>query len=111
MENPQKISTYDHDRVKEYTDFEECSTDDWYTNHGSNGASGTLNMDMKFPNELNLLPSSSGEFQEDLEDYSNEPPLLEELGVRFDHIFTKTQAVIIPTKVRKSPQPLLIILT
>lgn len=33
------------------------------------------------------------------EDYSNEPPLLEELGIRFDHIFTKTQAVIIPMKV------------
>jgi hypothetical protein len=33
------------------------------------------------------------------EDYDNEPPLLEELGIRFDHIWTKTQAVINPTKV------------
>jgi hypothetical protein len=33
------------------------------------------------------------------EDYSNEPPLLEELGIRFDHIFHKTQAVMIPMKV------------
>eukprot|EP01036_Dinobryon_divergens_P053889 gene53889-72016_t len=32
------------------------------------------------------------------DDYSNEPPLLEELGIRFDHIWSKTQAVIIPTK-------------
>jgi hypothetical protein len=25
------------------------------------------------------------------EDYDNEPPLLEELGIRFDHIWAKTQ--------------------
>lgn len=34
----------------------------------------------------------------DSDDYSNEPPLLEELGIRFDHILSKTQAVINPTK-------------
>lgn len=34
------------------------------------------------------------------EDYLNEPPLLEELGIHFDHIWAKTQAVLIPTKVR-----------
>lgn len=33
------------------------------------------------------------------EDFDNEPPLLEELGIRFDHILLKTQAVINPTKV------------
>jgi hypothetical protein len=33
------------------------------------------------------------------DDFENEPPLLEELGVRFDHIFNKTQAVVNPTKV------------
>ena len=32
------------------------------------------------------------------EDFDNEPPLLEELGIRFDHIWTKTQAVVNPTK-------------
>jgi hypothetical protein len=32
-------------------------------------------------------------------DYENEPPLLEELGINFDHIWAKTQAVLIPTKV------------
>lgn len=36
---------------------------------------------------------------EDDDDYENEPPLLEELGIRFDHIWSKTQAVINPTKV------------
>jgi hypothetical protein len=37
-----------------------------------------------------------GETGED--DYDNEAPLLEELGIRFDHIWSKTQAVINPTK-------------
>lgn len=34
------------------------------------------------------------------EDYENEPPLLEELGIRFDHIWMKTQAVLYLNKVR-----------
>jgi len=33
------------------------------------------------------------------EDYENEPPLLEELGIRFDHIWAKTEAVTHPLKV------------
>lgn len=35
-----------------------------------------------------------------LDDYDdeNEPPLLEELGVRFDHIYEKTQSVMLPYK-------------
>lgn len=33
------------------------------------------------------------------EDYDNEPPLLEELGIRFDHIQSKTMAVMYPRKV------------
>ena len=40
----------------------------------------------------------------DDDDYENEPPLLEELGIRFDHIWSKTQAVINPTKVREERQ-------
>lgn len=36
--------------------------------------------------------------EEDDEDYENEPPLLEELGINFEHIWSKTLAVIIPTK-------------
>jgi hypothetical protein len=35
----------------------------------------------------------------DIEDYETEPPLLEELGIRFDHIWSKTQAVVNPTQV------------
>ena len=33
-----------------------------------------------------------------IDDFDNEPPLLEELGIRFDHILAKTQAVIHPRK-------------
>lgn len=35
---------------------------------------------------------------EDDEDYDNEPPLLVELGINFEHIWSKTLAVILPTK-------------
>ncbi|CAN0056410.1 unnamed protein product [Ascophyllum nodosum] len=35
---------------------------------------------------------------EDEEDYENEPPLLVELGINFEHIWSKTLAVILPTK-------------
>lgn len=36
--------------------------------------------------------------EEDDEDYENEPPLLVELGINFEHIWSKTLAVILPTK-------------
>lgn len=32
------------------------------------------------------------------EDYENEPPLLEELGINFEHIMTKTAAVLVPLR-------------
>jgi hypothetical protein len=38
-----------------------------------------------------LMPQPAGG---DLEDYSNEPPLLEELGVSFSHIYQKVVAVL-----------------
>jgi protein YIPF5/7 len=34
----------------------------------------------------------------DEDNYEDEPPLLEELGIRFDHIWSKTQAVVNPTQ-------------
>lgn len=34
----------------------------------------------------------------DMEDYDNEPPLLEELGIHWEHIFEKTKAVINPSQ-------------
>jgi hypothetical protein len=103
-----EYSHQDHD--------EECSTDDWYQHDHQSGQQGLSAKMSTIPinsslenremvggavggsgnsNEMNLIFSR----EDDLEDYSNEPPLLEELGIRFDHIFTKTQAVMIPTKV------------
>lgn len=52
----------------------------------------------QFPYMAGNMPPM--QYGEDGEDYENEPPLLEELGIRFDHIWSKTQAVIHPTKVR-----------
>ena len=46
--------------------------------------------------DLNKV-STFNNFNDD--DYENEPPLLEELGIRFDHIWSKTQAVLYPTVV------------
>jgi hypothetical protein len=40
----------------------------------------------------------SGPLPGDLEDYTNEPPLLQELGVDFGHIRTKVTAVLMLTK-------------
>jgi hypothetical protein len=37
-----------------------------------------------------------GDFED--EGFENEPPLLEELGINFQHIWIKTQSVLIPTK-------------
>jgi len=37
-----------------------------------------------------------------LEDYDNEPPLLEELGINLDHIRTKSLAVLLPMKYAKN---------
>lgn len=32
------------------------------------------------------------------DEFANEPPLLEELGINFEHIWVKTQSVLLPTK-------------
>ncbi|ETN84652.1 hypothetical protein NECAME_17058 [Necator americanus] len=48
--------------------------------------------DFLTPQLLLILGSPSG----DGEDYENEPPLLEELGINFSHIKEKTFAVLNP---------------
>lgn len=48
-----------------------------------------------FEAPLKFLPPDSGDFPAN---YDDEPPLLTELGVNFDHIKTKTAVVLIPTK-------------
>lgn len=48
------------------------------------------------PNTFNYRNPVSSAFDDDFE---NEPPLLEELDIHFDHILAKTQAVMIVNKV------------
>ena len=60
-----------------------------YNNVGQPASSYSMNFDGRSPGGV-------GGGVED--DYDNELPLLEELGIRFDHIWSKTQAVINPTK-------------
>lgn len=78
--------------------------DPWYSNSGQESPasdnsrgptfdySGSFNM-MGSNNQADLVSSEV--------DYENEAPLLEELGIHFDHIWAKTQAVLIPTKVKR----------
>jgi protein YIPF5/7 len=40
----------------------------------------------------------NGTFDGTYDEFENEPPLLEELGIHFDHIISKTQAVVNPAK-------------
>lgn len=80
---------------------EECTTDEWYSNINNSSHHNNNNLIENDENDENrMFIRNNMNNIEDIEDYSNEPPLLEELGIRFDHILTKTQAVIIPTKVR-----------
>ncbi len=91
--------------------------DDWYNEDGQHGTvvgvssstpttGGTLNFGNHFyPGPQaeygNRTPytGQSGAGQriggDDEEDYSNETPLLEELGINFEHIWAKTRAVMI----------------
>lgn len=76
------------------------SPDNWYSNSNSTspvnlGQGGTFSYGGYDQASLPNVTSSLSD-----EDFDNEPPLLEELGIRFDHIWSKTQAVIHPTKVR-----------
>jgi hypothetical protein len=41
---------------------------------------------------------------DDDEDYANEPPLLEELGINFEHIYMKTMSVLMPFQVSASDE-------
>lgn len=92
------------------------NNDPWYTNSGpespsaGNGASlgrgnnygfktysgdNDINNNMGGTMRMQGIANAAGL---DEEDYENEPPLLEELGIHFDHIWSKTQAVLYPTK-------------
>lgn len=70
----------------------------WYTSNGrespmySSYAGSNTNTFGDQSNYGGSMTMGSSDPIED--DYENEPPLLEELGIRFDHIWAKTQAVI-----------------
>lgn len=74
-------------------------SDPWYDNPSPVG-SPSKDQDYKDSVNHRFSPNSMG-FGDD-DDYDNEPPLLEELGIRVDHIWSKTQAVIVPNKVMKT---------
>ena len=92
----------------------QASEDPWFEQQNSPMSSGTANQPLYggFNNTMGMGggggggPSSYGAANVqvpimsglDEYDYDNEPPLLEELGIRFDHIWSKTQAVVNPTK-------------
>lgn len=75
------------------------TNDPWYNNPSPSG-SPSKEQDYKDSVSQQIhrfSPNAMGYSAED-DDYDNEPPLLEELGIRVDHIWSKTQAVIHPTK-------------
>lgn len=77
--------------------------DPWYSNSGQESPASDAGRVPAFDysSSFNMM-GSGGQVNSALAsevDYENEPPLLEELGIHFDHIWAKTQAVLIPTKV------------
>lgn len=86
--------------------------DPWYTSgaapespsSGMGGGSGGMfgfktysgDNDLNMNNNMRMSGIAGPGIDED--DYDNEPPLLEELGIHFNHIWSKTQAVLYPTK-------------
>ena len=76
--------------------------DPWYSSSANESPSSDSNRpSYDFSNYgQNMGGNSVNSALSSEEDYLNEPPLLEELGIHFDHIWAKTQAVLIPTKVR-----------
>ena len=91
-------------------DFGGNEVDPWYTNSpdklkqinssSSSSSSSIINnntattTNSSYYNPLENTINYNGRFNVLDEDYNNEPPLLEEIGIRFDHIWDKTRAVI-----------------
>jgi hypothetical protein len=67
----------------------------WFTGGGSYSPHDSTNMNFGHSTDSQRVLTSF--VVED--DYENEPPLLEELGIRFDHIQSKTLAVLYPRNV------------
>lgn len=92
---PKTTSVYDQGNAS--------SDDPWYTTSGGPDSPASNHQGFNYSGYGNSNDmSSSGQFNTSVagmseeEDYENEPPLLEELGIRYDHIWSKTQAVLYP---------------
>lgn len=87
--------------IYDYKNDDFKTGDPWYS---SGQASPQSDISGSFNNfGMYTQPNMGGDaplvFDASDEDYDNEPPLLEELGINFQHILTKTQAVLYPIKV------------
>mmetsp|Transcript_4962 Transcript_4962/g.7582 ORF Transcript_4962/g.7582 Transcript_4962/m.7582 type:complete len:249 (-) Transcript_4962:84-830(-) len=81
----------------DFSDFDGTSNEDpWYSKSPDKPGASTPDIP-RYGSGDDMSSGYTGRFDAD-EDYENEAPLLEELGIRFDHIWSKTQAVIIPIK-------------
>jgi hypothetical protein len=98
----------DHDKsLSINTPSSSYASDFGFDNQGNdeNWYSNSSNSPTQYPSSVPYGESLGQPHQDayavsEEEDYANEPPLLEELGIRFDHIWSKTHAVITPTHVR-----------
>lgn len=95
-------------------DFGSNEVDPWYSNSPEkitqqkqqttslnysnplNNSNGNINNYNTNDNNINY--TGRFDLNDDI-DYENEPPLLEEIGIRFDHIWDKTRAVIMINQV------------
>uniref|UniRef100_A0A1I7YCW1 Protein YIPF n=1 Tax=Steinernema glaseri TaxID=37863 RepID=A0A1I7YCW1_9BILA len=59
-------------------------------------AQAQMNQDSFYAGNQMFIPAAPSQKQTTEEDFENEPPLLEELGINFDHIRQKTLAVLNP---------------
>lgn len=57
------------------------------------------NFNNSYNNYNNYNSYGQSSFNPNMENFDNEPPLLEELEINFDHIWSKTQAVMFVNKV------------
>jgi hypothetical protein len=88
--------------LSDFSDFSgDANEDPWYTSSPVKSDQQSSQQSTSFASYG--ITQNSDPFTVGDEDYSNEPPLLEELGIRFDHIWKKTAAVILLTKVNQFP--------
>jgi len=105
-----------HTNKNIYSTYRTQSDDPWYTASGNNSPtssegkgsffdngqqsyySSSYDNDSKGYYNTNTDLSSHHAYGNAIDDGDDDLPLLEELGINFDHIYSKTQAVLYPTK-------------